>query len=154
MTKDTLLSTARLLVQPPQDAASEYAAKRELLAAEMNRIFRERPDLDVLVGEGNRAMMEDNHRNHARFMESMFCAYDPNTLVETVQWVYRVYRAHGFRLAYWPAQLDTWVEVLKRDLSPSALEAIYPFYRWMILSCQVFTHLSDAEQETSSALGR
>ena len=144
MQKDELIQTARSLAQPSSSAALEYSRKREALAAEINGVMSKRQDLDALIGSGNLAMMEDNHRNHARFMESMFTAYDPAVLVSTVLWVFRAYRAHGFRLAYWPAQLDTWIEILRADLSEEAFKEIYPFYNWMLINQEAFTELSES----------
>ena len=143
MSKEELIASASLLVQPSKPVAEEYSRKSERFAAEMNRIIGGRPDIEYMVG-GNLAMMEDNHRNHARFIESLFYAYNPSVLVDTVLWVFRAYRSHGFQLTYWPAQLDTWVEVLRKELSPEAMEAVYPFYRWMIVNQPSFALLSDS----------
>lgn len=142
MTHEALLASASLLVQPSKEVADEYGRKSEQFAAEMNRLMGARPDVDYMVGS-NRAMMEDNHRNHARFIESLFTSFSPSVLVDTVLWVFRAYRSHGFQLTYWPAQLDTWVEVLRSGLSPKALEEVYPFYRWMIVNQRSFVLLSD-----------
>jgi hypothetical protein len=143
MSKETLLQSAVTLNQPSAHSAAEYADKCELLASELNRLMAERKDLVKLIGEGNISMMEDNHRNHARFMSSVFQMYEPVVLVETVLWVYRAYRAHGFHLTYWPAQLDQWAELLKTHLSPAAFQEIYPFYHWMIINQPFFVIESD-----------
>jgi hypothetical protein len=45
-------------------------------------------------------------------------------------------------LTYWPAQLDIWVEILRRELSAEALTEVYPFYNWMIVNQPAFTLLS------------
>jgi hypothetical protein len=145
MTHDDLLKTASALHAPPPKAIAEYANLRDKLAGELNRRLGARSDLDALIGPGNRAMMEDNHRNHARFMESLFRLYSPQVLVETVLWVFRAYRAHGFRLTYWPAQLDTWVEVLRENLSTESFRAIEPFYHWMIVNQPAFAALTTPE---------
>ncbi len=145
MTREELIQSAMKLKQPLKEIAEEYASKRDALAAEINRRMTAREDLVMLLGEGNQTMMEDNHRNHARFMESVFLGYNPVILVDTVLWVFRAYRSHGFRLAYWPAQLDTWVEILKQELSPTAFEQIYPFYNWMIINQPAFVSLTDDE---------
>lgn len=142
MTRESLIESARQLKQPSKTVRDEYSLKREYLATEINRIMGERPDVDYMIG-GNIAMMQDNHRNHARFMESLFFAFDPTVLVDTVLWVFRAYRSHGFQLTYWPAQLDTWVEILRRELSSEALAEVYPFYNWMIVNQPAFTLLSD-----------
>jgi len=143
MSKDQLLISAGKLVQPSAASAEEFEKKREKLAAEMNRLMGARLDLTALIGEGNLTMMEDNHRNHVRFLSSVFHAYDPGVLVETVHWVFRAYRLHGFQLTYWPAQLGQWVELLKTHLSAEAFREIYPFYHWMIVNIPLFVMESD-----------
>ncbi len=151
MTREKILETARLIKQPPAASSEEYGDKREGLAAEINRVMEGRADIETLIGPGNIEMMRDNHRNHARFMESVFFSYSPEVLVDTVLWVFRAYRSHGFHLSYWPAQLDTWVEILKRELTGPAFDDIYPFYRWMIINQPAFAGISDAMIETQNA---
>jgi hypothetical protein len=63
--------------------------------------------------------------------------------VDTVLWVFRAYRSHGFQLTYWPAQLETWIRILKEDLSPDSFSEVYPFYRWLLLHQASFVALSD-----------
>ncbi|MBF0197230.1 MAG: hypothetical protein HQL32_05950 [Planctomycetes bacterium] len=153
MTKEDLIISAGKLCTPKTGVASEYTTKHEALSAKINQIMLNRDDLDSLIGSSNKEMMQDNHRNHARFFVSLFAAYDPEVLVETVLWVFRAYRSHGFQLSYWPAQLDTWVEVLKSHLSPEAYDEIYPFYHWMITNQPAFSLLSDkslSESETTT----
>jgi hypothetical protein len=150
MTREDLLKSASALTPPPSAAAEEYGRMRERLAAEINRIMTSRPDAAFLSG-GNLAMMEDNHRNHARFMASLFTAWDPGVLVDTVLWVFRAYRSHGFPLTYWPAQLDTWAETLKRELSAEGFRSIYPVYHWMIVHQPAFVALSDRELASGGA---
>ena len=143
MNRQDLLETARALPAFSAAAAQEYADQRELLVASLNQIMLQRVDLDQLVGAGNHAMMQDNHRNHARFMGSLFMLLSPAVLVDTVLWVFRAYRSHGFQLTYWPAQLDTWVEIFREDLTEKTFEEIYPFYHWMIVHQPAFVELSD-----------
>jgi len=150
VTRDDLVASARLLAQPSRQAAEEYGSRSDGFAEEMNRIMGERPDMAFMVG-GNRAMMEDNHRNHARFMGALFSSYNPSVLADTVLWVFRAYRSHGFQLTYWPAQLDTWVDVLRRELSPRAFAEIYPFYRWMIVNQAAFALISDSTLSQGAA---
>lgn len=143
MSKAALIASATALQQPSTQVAQEFEDKRELLAAEINRLMISRSDLNLLIGEGNTAMMEDNHRNHARFIASVFLDFQPPVLVETVLWVFRAYRSHGFHLTYWPAQLDQWVALFKTHLSPEAFKEIYPFYHWMIVNQPLFVMESD-----------
>ena len=143
MTRKMLLESAELLTQPPEGAADEYSSVKEKIAAEINDIMSKRHDLESLIGPGNIEMMCDNHRNHARFMESLFRNYRADVFVETVLWVFRAYRSHGFKLTYWPAQLDLWVALMKKNISIEAFEHLYPFYKWMIINQPAFVKISD-----------
>ncbi|MBR9979067.1 MAG: hypothetical protein KFH87_13360 [Bacteroidetes bacterium] len=143
MTREQLIAEARSLEEPPSSAMEEFAQKRDRLAAAMNERFSRREDLLQLIGDGNQAMMEDNHRNHVRFMHSLFQRYLPEVLVDTVLWVFRAYRAHGFQLTYWPAQLDTWIELFRSELTPESFHAIEPYYHWMLIRQPAFAALSD-----------
>ncbi len=146
MTKEELINEASKLPRPTSEAATEYAAKSEALAGELNQIMGARDDLEALIGPGNKAMMEDNHRNHARFITSLLTSYQPEVLVNTVLWVFRAYRAHGFGLTYWPAQLDTWITLLRRELSPAAFESIHPLYLFMLIHQPDFVELTEQPQ--------
>ncbi len=143
MTKEDLLKTAKKLEQPQNECAWEYTEKRDALAAAVIDVMRERPDLIKLIGEGNQSMMEDNARNMARFMESVFVEYNPQMLVETVLWVFRAYRSHGFNLSFWPAHLDVWIEVIRKDLSEDTFNALYPFFNWIQINIPAFVSLTD-----------
>jgi hypothetical protein len=144
MTTEELIAEAAALPQPSSEAVKEFAEKRERLVSLFNAEFGKRSDLDVMIGANNLLMMEDNHRNHARFMESIFQYTAPKVLVDTILWVYRTYRSHGFTLAYWPAQLDSWVELYRRELSPATFREIEVFYNWMIIRQPAFAEASDA----------
>lgn len=143
MRKEILIQSASNLKQPGSEALHEFEQKQDVMLAAMNDRFKNRPDLDHLIGEGNLEMMMNNHHNHLRFMASLFGNFQPEVLVETVLWVFRAYRTHGFSLAYWPAQLDTWVEIMKDNLGEKSFQEIYPFYHWMIINNPVFAVLSD-----------
>ncbi|MEZ4600897.1 MAG: hypothetical protein R2940_14005 [Syntrophotaleaceae bacterium] len=143
--KGELIRSAGKLQQPSLEAAKEYEAVREEMAARINAILSRRKDLDALIGPGNLEMMQDNHRNHARFFSSLFTSYSPEVLVETVLWVFRAYRSHGFHEDYWMVQLDSWMEVLESSLSEAAFLEIAPFYRWLIFNHIWFVVLSEAD---------
>ncbi|MDX9753830.1 MAG: hypothetical protein RBU29_07705 [bacterium] len=143
MSRESLLQSATQLNQPAPDHVQEYSTNKDHLVAELNRRLASRQDLPLLIGPNNQELMEDNHRNHALFMESLFRCYNPIIFVDTVIWVYSTYRARGFRLPYWPIQLDTWLVLLQESLSPPAFEAIAPFYRWLIHNQPEFVLLSE-----------
>lgn len=121
------------LSQPSEETATEFSSKRDEIAVELNRRMGQRPDLDRLIGEGNHNMMEDNHRNQTRFIESQMMHFSPEVLVETIMWVMSAYPNHGFTKAYFPAVLDEATGVIKDLLSEKAYEEVYPFYHWMIV---------------------
>lgn len=143
MTKNELIASAAELEQPSSETAATYGRKREFMAKEVTRILAERPDIDRLVGEGNLPMMADNHKNHALFMESLFLSYSPDVFTETVLWVFRAYRSHGFRLTYWPAQLNAWLEVIGSEFTDKELKELAPFYEWMLVNQASFAALSE-----------
>jgi hypothetical protein len=143
MTIGKMSRTAELLHQPSAATAAEFAAKQEALAAELNRRMLARPDVDRLVGAGNRPMLENNSHNFFRFMTSLFRGYEPAVLIETAQWVFRAYRSHGFQTSYWPANLDTAVGILREQLSATAFAESYPFFEWLIVHIPDFVKSSD-----------
>ena len=143
MDKEFLINKAKDLKQPSNKAAEEFASKRDILANKVTIAMKARTDLYKLIGKDNLPMMEDNHRNKAKFMESVFYLHNPEVLVDTVLWVFRAYRSHGFELTYWPAQLDTWVRTLKEELTPTSFSEIYPFYNFLITNQASFVSLSD-----------
>lgn len=144
MTREDLIKAADALPRSMPEAAGEYKRHSPVMVMEINQIMSKRGDLLTLIGPGNQAMMEDNHRNHALFMASLLLDFYPDVLVDTVLWVFRAYRAHGFSLTYWPAQLDTWIAVLKKHLSTPSYDVIAPIYEFMIIHQPAFAGLSDA----------
>ena len=143
MNKVELVKTASALQQPSAEAIAEFSEKADAMINKLNQRFSQRKDIDQLIGERNLNMMHENHRNHVRFMISLFNDYDPVVFTETVLWVFRAYRSHGFKLTYWPAQLDSWVEIFKNELSQECFNQIYPFYHWMIVNNPIFAMISD-----------
>jgi hypothetical protein len=145
MNERYLLDSAKWLRQPPECAAAEFESVAGELASELNHRMTVRPDLERLIGTGNQPMMEDNSRNFCRFMSAMFHAYEPEVLVRTALWVFRAYRAHGFRSMYWPANLDTFLEIARHRLTPETFSSVEPFFQWLIVHIPVFVRISDEQ---------
>jgi hypothetical protein len=145
MTLAYLVETAHQLRQPSAAATAEFEASRDSLAEELNRQMAARPDLEKLIGTGNLPMMLDNSRNFCRFMGTMFLAYEPEVLAQTALWVFRAYRSHGFRTTYWPANLDTFVEIVRVRLAATTFDELYPFYQWLIVNIPTFVKISDEQ---------
>lgn len=149
MTKDLLLESAQKLQQVKDQYAKEYAEKREHLVTIMNQKMQSRDDVKELISEDNLELMKDNHANHARFLESLFCEYSPDIFTETVLWVFKSYTSRDFSSLYWSVQLNTWVEIYKEELTKECFEAIYPYYNWMIVNIPSFNKY--AAEELNSA---
>lgn len=144
MDKQQLLDSAAQLQQPDTSIAAAYAAKADVFTAMLNERLLGREDVQALVGN-QMDMMKDNHANHVRFMISIFQDYKPEVLVDTVLWVFRAYRSHGFTSNYWAAQMNIWLEILKAELTSEIYDGIAPFYKWMQVNIPLFVILSDEE---------
>lgn len=141
--KEALIKTASELIVPDTEAVQAFITQRDALCRECSARLEKREDLDKLIGAGNLDMARDNNRNFARFMESTFSDFEPQLLVHTVLWVFEAYRSHGFKTTYWSANLNIWVDELKRLMPEEAFTQIYPFYHWIIVHIPVFTQLTD-----------
>lgn len=145
MDRNDLIKTAEKLKQVSEKSAGEFSLKKDSLVASMNQKMENRPDLLDMVGAGNVEMMKDNHANHARFLESIFNQHSPEILTDTVLWVFRAYRSRNFSSTYWAAQLNTWIEIYKKELSSECFQEIYPYYNWMQINIPTFNKLAEDE---------
>lgn len=149
MDSDDLILSAKKLQQVSTKSASEFGAKKDLLVEQMNVKMLNRSDIIDMVGADNLEMMKDNHANHARFLESLFIHHSPETLVDTILWVFRAYRSRNFKSTYWAAQLNTWIELYKIELTKECYEEIYPYYNWMQINIPTFNNLAEGNLETT-----
>jgi len=147
-----LIKTAKYLNPVSEKGYNEYQKMQEKLVALMNDKMLSRPDINDLVSENNLDMMKDNHANHARFMASLFKNFDPEVLTDTVLWVFRAYRSRRFHSNYWAAQLNSWIEVLKKELSDQTFKEIFPYYEWMQVNIPVFVKLSTQDLESGKSM--
>ena len=152
MDKKQLIDSANFLIKVSETSSNEYALKTDQLIAAMNTAMLERPDIESLVGKNNLPMMKDNHANHVRFIASILKNPNADVLVETILWVFRAYRSHGFTTNYWAAQLNTWLVVLKSTLSPEGFQEVYPYYEWMLINIPIFVNLSDQKLDAPNSL--
>ena len=75
----------------------------------------------------------------------LYCRAD--ALVETVLWVFKAYRSHGFKLTYWSAQLNAWLQIIEKELTPASYKAVLPFYNWLVVNIPIFSKLTDSQCE-------
>jgi len=145
MNKQQLLDIVPDLSNISENHVNELHQKMDKLIADMNETMCKRSDINSLVGQENIRMMKDNHANHLRFVHSLLENFSQQVLVDTVAWVYRSYRSRGFHINYWPAQINTWIELFKKHLSEDAVTSIYPLYKWFSISIPHFSQMSDNE---------
>jgi hypothetical protein len=152
MQRKQLFESADQLKQVSGTTYSEYQKKIDLLINRINELMINRPDLENLIGENNTNMMKDNHANHARFIASILKNYNSDILVDSILWVFRAYRSHGFNTNYWSAQLNAWIITLKKILSTESYCEIYPYYEWMQINIAAFVLLSDKKFDAANSL--
>lgn len=145
MDRQTLINTACELPAINAAAAKEYEAKATLMAGKVTSVLAQRADIVALVGPDNLLMMEDNHANHARFIGSILKKMDAEILTDTILWMFRAYRSHGFSSHYRAAQLNAWIKTLHQEHSAEAYHGIYPLYEWMQINIPMFTLVSETQ---------
>ena len=152
MERKQLFESAEQLKQVNLNTISEYQRKLDVLINNINNIMLERTDLENLIGKNNTDMMKDNHANHARFIASILKNHNSDILVDSILWVFRAYRSHGFNSNYWSAQLNAWIITLEETLSPESYIEIYPYYEWMQINIPIFVLLSDKKLDAANSL--
>ncbi|MCG8568192.1 MAG: hypothetical protein MI747_24250 [Desulfobacterales bacterium] len=141
--KDQLTASAKSLVPPSPDTIAIFERRLGELISLCSRRLEERGDMETFIGPGKADMAWNNNGNFARFMISMFKAFQPAVLVESVIWVFRTYRAHGFKPRYWDVNIKIWIQVLEENLPREAFDQVAPFYRWLADHVPAFTRLTD-----------
>lgn len=122
--------------------ASTYAAVSDYAATQVTRKVREHADADILLPRTNPELLEENHLQHARYMESVLRAGGDESVVDTVIWVYRTYLSHGFAPGYWPVQLQAWQSVLVELMPEDEYQSVAPYYEWLMRHHEAFLELA------------
>ncbi len=144
--KDLIISAGNIPAAR-QNTISEYQNNMELLTAAINTYMKNREDVLELVGKNNISMMENNHSNHVLFINSILKNPNPEVLVDTIHWVFRTYRSHGFSANYWNIQIGAWPDILKNQLSHQAFQEICPLYKWIQKHIPAFEKMSSERRE-------
>ena len=150
MEKETLIKRASQISKVSEDSLKEYVDKIEILAAKMNEVMLNRGDiLELIGGEKNITIMKDNHNNHLRYIASIMETPDPESMVDTVLWVFRSYMSIGFSSSYWPVQISTWIPIIKENVSEKAFSEIFSTYDWFTVNIPYFATSADEKLEKS-----
>lgn len=147
MEKKELVASAKNLDPPSEGAVEEFKRKKDELALELKNRMGEREDIEDLIGEGNRPMMEDNSGNMVDFLASIFTNFEPKVFVDTIYWVFRTYRSHGFQPEFWPVNLNTFKDIMEDELSESTFKELEPFIQWIIDKIPTFVDMTEEYQE-------
>ena len=150
MGKSTLVKSADQITKVSADSLKEYVDKMDFLVATMNEVMLKREDILELIGEEKNILaMKENHKYHFLFIASILETPDPEILVDTVLWVFRSYMSKGFRPSYWAVQINTWIQLLKENISENAFFEIYSIYNWLHVNIPIFAIAADEELEKS-----
>lgn len=142
-----LVQSAQMLQRAEEPAVKEYHLHFDFLVAAINKYMLTRSDLNELIGKNNISMMKNNHFNHVMFIHSILKYPNAEVLVDTIIWVFRTYRSHGFSTKYWHVQLEGWMNILPTQISHATYEQILPLYKWMLAHIESFRTLSENSSE-------
>jgi MerR family transcriptional regulator, light-induced transcriptional regulator len=115
----------------PASAVETYNGHTNKMIEDVDNQFLARPDLKKLIGDNPVCIMQDNHRNHAAFMSTVFSLNNMELFCRGVPWVYRAYMGRGFDPDYFPVVLTAWQDVIARYLDPPLAAPILHIYGWM-----------------------
>ena len=117
---------------PPAASSLAYHEHRELLAAAVDQAIIHHPQLGQLIGPNPFDLIQQNHANHAKFMDNVFFLGNTQLLVKTLPWVYRVYGARGVSMDYVPVELRAWRRAITEQIPDSAAAPLLAVYDWML----------------------
>ena len=129
--RSQLIEEISALPEIPPQSSQAYREHLGDLVEKVNTRMRSRADISLLIGANPMRMMFDNHQNHALFMSNVFFLNAFALLADTIPWVYRTYHRHGFDWQYFPAHLESWVQVLEQTMTPDIADPLIRVYKWM-----------------------
>lgn len=154
MKKEELYRSASQLPLPGEDCAKAFKTRRGELVEELYTRMASRRNLMELVGERNVNRIKENQEHYIRSMEALMFSFYPDTLVDTVLWVFRAYRLQGFKDEYWRTQLADCIEILNSKLPVEQRKNVLPLYQWMLENSDSIASLSNSLINYNGAAGR
>lgn len=97
----------------------------------INNRFKTHEDLDVLIGANPFSLIQDNHKNHAQFIQTALTLKNGQNIFDIFIWAYHTYHQKGFSFRYFYYELMYWIEVLKKS-KQLAYEKLIEFYELML----------------------
>ena len=147
MTEDFDLSISEL-PEVSREATRDYVENTDRLIEIVNNDLKNRDYIEELIGNNSVQIMVDNHENHARFMANVFKLNNYEMLLDTIIWVYRTYRRHGFSYDYFPVELKAWSRAVERELGSRSANQINEIYSFMLDNHERFVELAEKVKET------
>ncbi|MCX7913447.1 MAG: cobalamin-dependent protein [Thermodesulfovibrionales bacterium] len=142
---DELIREAKEKLIVTFKSATDYEENKDSMLNFVNSEMSKRPDVFKLIGGNSLQMMYDNHRNHVNFMINVFKYSLFEMLVRIVPWVYKSYHNHDFSYDYFPIELETWKNAVKRFLPEASAKEINKTYEWMIEKHEKMVELSKSQ---------
>lgn len=127
----TLNSDLAGLFPIPRSSAEAYGDSMATMVVAVDHAMMQHPRISEFLGGCPINVMRKNHKNHARFMHTVFTLNSPQMLGNALPWVYRSYSARGFSHDYFPAELSAWQETVKEHLDVDSARHILDIYRAM-----------------------
>ena len=142
-----IIKEAKGLPLVPLKATTIYQENIPVLKKYVDETLTLNPSITKLIGKNPLQVMYDNHTHHAAFMATVFSIGNYELLVRTILWVYRAYSAHNFSYDYFPLELKTWIDALKKHITSDMTAEIKSVYAWMIKRHENMIYLSQTEEE-------
>jgi methanogenic corrinoid protein MtbC1 len=129
----------------PPAAADAYQAHGASFIARVDAALKARADCAQLIGPNPLATAFDNHANHCRFMSNVFRLNNMPLLARVLPWVYRVYRARGFSLDYFPFVLNSFRDAAVAELGSELAAPVVAVYERVLELHESTAQLADSE---------
>ncbi len=140
---EELIKSAAKLEKVDSKSLQEYSEKQELIIAKTNELILNNKNIQSLIGEKNESKMVINHTNHVRFMESILRNFNPEIFVNTILWVYKTYRKHGFHEKYWVIAFEKYEKALEELLDKDSYQEVSNYYQWLKRNHKDFVKLTE-----------
>lgn len=148
-----IIEEARTLPRISVEAATGYDSAKEHMIEQVDRELAALPAIHMLIGHNPLRMMHENHRNHARFMVTVFFLNQYELLARTVPWVFRAYHAHGFTYDYFRVELEAWKRAIADHLDGQAARAVIEVYDWVLRRHTRMIELAERGDDTLGTTG-
>lgn len=141
----SIFEQAQSLPRISLEAAIQYQDHMEDLREQVDQELSGHPEILSLLGRSPLEVMLVNHKNHVRFMATVFRLNTFNLLPRTVVWVYRAYHHRAFSYDYFPIELTAWKKAVSEKLESPAAAQINRIYEWLIDHHADFVELAESD---------